>query len=178
MLTLAGSSRAAQAAQGRGRDAGTPVSPWPTCGGDRLPFPALGQTQVLTAAFREGLLSLCTAPPYTAASFCSFSAALASPLGSNWVLRGLTSLFFPLDGPKHVLCLLPPRQPPLVLWWHAPSWSHSLPYPHPCADERSCKQQRSLAGENLQMSLKLELNINQLINMGRCQGCLHHEWAN
>lgn len=116
--------------------------------------------------------------PHTLQPVFVLSAALASPVGSNWVLRGLTSFFFPLDGPKHVLCLLPPRQPPLVLWWHAPSWSHSLPYPHPCADERSCKQQRSLAGENLQMSLKLELNINQLINMGRCQGCLHHEWAN
>lgn len=176
MLTLAGSSRAAQAARGRGGDAGTPVSPWPTCGGDRLPFPALGQTQVLTAAFREGLLSLCTAPPYTAASFCAFSAALASPVGSNWVLRGLTSLFFfPWMAPNMCFAYCPQGNP---LWWHAPSWSHSLPYPHPCADERSCKQQRSLAGENLQMSLKLELNINQLINMGRCQGCLHHEWAN
>lgn len=114
MLTLAGSSRAAQAARGRGGDAGTPVSPWPSCGGDRLPFPALGQTQVLTAAFREGLLSLCTAPPYTAASFCSFSAALASPLGSNWVLRGLTSLFFfPWMAPNMCFAYCPQGNP---LW--------------------------------------------------------------
>lgn len=112
MLTLAGSSRAAQAARGRGGDAGTPVSPWPTCGGDRLPFPALGQTQVLTAAFREGLLSLCMAPPYTAASFCAFSAALASPVGSNWVLRGLTSLFFSPGWPQTCALLTAPKATP------------------------------------------------------------------
>lgn len=39
--------------------------------------------------------------------------------------------------------------------------------------QQSYKQWR-----NLHMSLKLELNINQQTNMGRCQGCLRRKLAN
>lgn len=60
--------------------------------------------------------------------------------------------------------------------WHPPTDPGPKKPPHVSiapVDEQSYKQQRFLAEENLQMSLKLELNINQQINTGRCQGCLH-----
>lgn len=45
-------------------------------------------------------------------------------------------------------------------------------------DEHPWEHRRFPAKDNLQMSPRPQLDINQQINMGRCQGCLHPKWDN
>lgn len=112
---------------------------------------------------------------FVATSFWAGSAILILLVGSTWVLMdGVEATLFSLGQSQIHGLLATPKAialsgiPPTDPGPKKPSHVSIAP-----VDEQSHKQRRSLAEENLQMSLKLELNINQQINTGRCQGCLH-----